>query len=91
MIQTRLEYLSKQKDIPMEMRTSMMSIAFASTRMTDIPELAKIQKSFEAKFGRQAFYLVTQDDPGPGSGVQANLLFYLLWIPLEFNLKLKLH
>lgn len=80
MIKTRLDYLSKQKEIPSEMRTSMLSIAFASTRLTDIPELASIRKSFESRFGREAFSEVTKD-PGPASGVQENLLFYLSVLP----------
>ena len=77
MVTARLEYLSKQQEIPVDMRTSVMSIAFASTRLTDVPELAKLQKTFEGKFGRAMFLGVTQEDPGPTSGVQAQLLVYL--------------
>lgn len=77
MVKARLEYLAKQKDIPAEMWTSIMSIAFASTRLADVPELAKLQKVFDSKFGRAMFVGVTQEDPTPGSGVQAQLLVYL--------------
>lgn len=81
MIKTRLDYLSKQKEIPAEMRTPMLSIAFASTRLTDIPELAGIRKNFESRFGRDKFTEVTKGDPGPASGVQENLLFCLSVLP----------
>lgn len=81
MIKTRLDYLSKQKEIPSEMRTPLLSIAFASTRLTDIPELAGIRKSLESRFGRDAFAEVTKGDPGPASGVQENLLFCLSVLP----------
>lgn len=81
MIKTRLDYLAKQKEIPAEMRTPMLSIAFASTRLTDIPELAGIRKSFESRFGREPFAEVTRGDPGPASGVQENLLYYLSVLP----------
>lgn len=81
MIKTRLDYLSKQKEIPAEMRTPMLSIAFASTRLTDIPELAGIRKNFESRFGRDTFTEVTKGDPGPASGVQENLLFCLSVLP----------
>jgi hypothetical protein len=77
MIKTRLEYLAREKTIPEEMKTPMLSIAFASTRLTDIPELAGIRKSFEARFGREVFADVIKGDPDPSSRVQANLLEYL--------------
>jgi hypothetical protein len=74
MIRTRIEYLAKLKEIPSEMRSSILSVAYASTRLTDITELAGIRKSFESKFGREVFAEVTKGDPGPASGVQEALL-----------------
>lgn len=87
MIKTRLEYLAKQREIPEEMRSSIMSIAYASTRLTDIPELKKLQQSFEAKFGRRMFSEVTQGNPGAEYGIQAQLLYYLSVEPPQIPLK----
>lgn len=76
MARTRTEYLAKQKQIPEEMRTSLMSIAYAANRMPDIPELASIRKQFEGRFGREAFADIGMEDPA-SAGVQAKLVKFL--------------
>lgn len=76
MARTRTEYLAKQKQIPEEMRTSLMSIAYAASRMPDIPELATIRKQFEGRFGREAFADLSMEDPA-SAGVQAKLVKFL--------------
>lgn len=76
MVRTRMEYLAKQKHIPEEMRTSLLSIVYAASRMTDIPELAMITKQFESRFGREAFAEVRTEDPS-SAGVQEKLLKFL--------------
>eukprot|EP00892_Ulva_mutabilis_P010810 jgi/Ulvmu1/8100/UM004_0339.1 len=88
MVRTRMEYLAKQKYIPDEMRTSILSIAYAASRMPDIPELAGIRKQFESRFGREAFAEVSMADPSQ-AGVQEKLLNYLAVEPPRDWVKLK--
>lgn len=86
MIKTRTEYLAKQKQIPEEMRASVMSIAYAASRMPDIPEMAAIRKHLEARFGREAFAELVAEDPSP-AGVQERLIKYLTVDPPQATVK----
>lgn len=88
MVRTRMEYLAKQKQIPDEMRTSLLSIAYAASRMPDIPELAGIRKQFESRFGRDAFEEVSAGGPAL-AGVQEKLLQYLAVEPPRDTQKLE--
>jgi hypothetical protein len=74
MIKTRLDFLATQKAIPAEMRTSVLSIAYAASRLDAIPELGSIRRIFESKFGREVFLEVTRGEPDSGTGVQEHLL-----------------
>jgi hypothetical protein len=77
LVQQRVEQVKRDKQLPPELRTAIMSIVYAANRVESLPELRQLRKTFERKYGVRELKAAagedTQTDP-QSVGVAEKLL-----------------
>lgn len=61
LISVRAQLMSKTKEIPRDMCEALSSVVYAAQRVSDLPELLKLRKMFEAKYGKVYIQEATND------------------------------
>ncbi|KAG1674976.1 hypothetical protein FOA52_014771 [Chlamydomonas sp. UWO 241] len=90
LLSVRTQLISKTKEIPRDMVEAISSIIYTSQRIGDLPELVKMCKMFESKYGKQ--YVQEAGADGAMSekwNVNGNLIRCLLVEPPEPEAKLQ--
>ncbi|WOK92861.1 IST1-like protein isoform X1 [Canna indica] len=72
LIVARLPIISKQRDCPPDLKEGISSLIYASPRCSEIPELNRIQRLFEKKYGKD--FVAAAIDLRPESGVNRMLI-----------------
>ncbi|KAL4194408.1 hypothetical protein AMTRI_Chr05g68430 [Amborella trichopoda] len=72
LIVARLPIIESQKHCPIDLKEAIASLAFASPRCADIPELLDVQKHFAAKYGKD--FISSSLELRPGCGVNCTMI-----------------
>jgi hypothetical protein len=62
LIQQRVEQIKRDKNIPPELRTAIMSVVYAANRVESLPELRALRRTFERKYGKDELKAAAGED-----------------------------